>query len=300
MTLPNFLILGAAKAGTTSLYEYLKQHPQIFMPPLKEARFFAFENQTIDFAGPGDLDAHRAVVTTLREYENLFQGAGQAVAIGEASPVYLYDEKACARIHQYVPYAKLIVVLRNPAERAHSSYLMNVRDGRETESFVRALAMEGQRIRENWELTWHYTRVGFYYQQLRRYCQAFPAEQLHVILYEELEKAPLRVVQGMYAFLGADTAFQPDVWVKYNVSMAAPDLRHRIPRRALRSLPARRVKPFLPDGLQRGMEKIMEQRDKPRPPLALEVRRQLQDLFREDIVQLEQLIGRDLSAWLDA
>jgi hypothetical protein len=298
MTLPNFFIIGAAKAGTTALYEYLKQHPQIFMALVKEPKFFAFQNEALAFAGPGDMEAQRNVVTDLFAYENLFRGAGGARAIGEASVIYLYSEQACARIRHYVPDAKLIAVLRNPVERAFSNYLMNVRDGRETLEFADALAAEEKRIRENWEFIWHYTRAGFYFQQLRRYYDAFPSAQLHIILHEDLEQAPLRVTQETFAFLEVNPSFQPDVWVKHNVSTAVPKWRYRIPRRTLRSRPARWLKPYLPARAQRKMEQVLQQRDKPRPAMQPQVRRHLQALFREDILALQDLIRRDLSAWL--
>lgn len=298
MTLPNFFIIGAAKAGTTALYEYLKQHPQIFMSPVKEPKFFAFRDETLDFAGPGDMDAQRTVVTNQGAYENLFRAAGGARAIGEASVIYLSSAKACAGIRDAVPDARLIAVLRDPVERAFSNYLMNVRDGRETLDFADALAMEEQRIREHWEFIWHYTRAGFYFQQLRRYYDTFPSAQLHIILHEDLEQAPLRVTQETFAFLDVDPSFQPDVWVKHNVSTAVPKWRYRIPRRTLRSRPARWLKPHLPARAQQKIEQVLQQRDKPRPARQPEVRRQLRALFREDILALQDLIRRDLSAWL--
>ena len=95
MVMPNFLVIGAAKAGTTSVYEYLKQHPQIWMSPLKETNFFALEGETLNFRGPGDQDyINRFSITKIEDYLNLFQGVSNQVAIGEVSPLYLYSPKA--------------------------------------------------------------------------------------------------------------------------------------------------------------------------------------------------------------
>ena len=117
MTLPNFLIIGSAKGGTSSLHYYLRQHPQIFMPDLKEPRFFALEGETLNFQNPDSAINHDSV-TNLREYKNLFANAINEIGIGEASPLYLYSEKAVRRIKHYVPDAKLIVILRNPVDRS--------------------------------------------------------------------------------------------------------------------------------------------------------------------------------------
>src|SRR3954452_17434204 len=123
MTMPNFLIVGAAKSGTTSLYYYLKQHPQVFVSPVKEPKFFAYEGEKVVYRGPGDAENNRRLVNNLADYRALFGGANGAKAIGEASPVYLYSPKACERIRHYLPDAKLFVILRDPAERAYPSFL---------------------------------------------------------------------------------------------------------------------------------------------------------------------------------
>lgn len=132
MTLPNFLIIGAAKAGTTSLYHYLAQHPQIYMSPIKEPNFFALEERCVDFRGPGDhLYIKQFSVTELERYRSLFQGVTHEQAVGEASPLYLYSPVAPARSHRYVPEMKLIAILRHPVDRAYSAFLHLLRDERE-------------------------------------------------------------------------------------------------------------------------------------------------------------------------
>ena len=141
MVMPNFLVIGAAKAGTTSVYEYLKQHPQIWMSPLKETNFFALEGETLNFRGPGDQDyINRFSITKIEDYLNLFQGVSNQVAIGEVSPLYLYSLKAPERIRHYTPDTKIIIILRNPVDRAYSSFLHLIRDGREQiRNFAQAL-----------------------------------------------------------------------------------------------------------------------------------------------------------------
>src|SRR3712207_3472590 len=111
MTLPNFFILGAAKAGTTALYHYLKQHPQVYMSPIKETNFFALMGEPVDFCGPGDRDyIGRFSITDLEGYHGQFRDAAGAAAVGDASPLYLYSPKAPWRIREFVPDARLIAI----------------------------------------------------------------------------------------------------------------------------------------------------------------------------------------------
>lgn len=130
MRLPNFLIIGAAKSGTSSLYRYLMEHPQVFMSPVKEPNFFALEGEQIDFSNPAMAEqVLPKLATDLDAYRTLFQDVQHEQAIGEASSWYLHSTRAPVRIRRHIPEAKLIAILRNPAQRAYSGYRMNVRDG---------------------------------------------------------------------------------------------------------------------------------------------------------------------------
>jgi sulfotransferase family protein len=183
MTLPNFLIIGAMKSGTTSLYFYLKQHPQAYMSSLKEPNFFALEGSNLNFDGAEGKERiqrwlKRDFLTDIEEYRALFRGAAGETAIGEPSPIYLYSPEASRRIRHYVPEAKLIAVLRSPVERAYSAFLYMTRGGREPlKAFPEALQAEESSMRDNWEWIWHYRHVGLYYTQLKRYYDVFDADQ---------------------------------------------------------------------------------------------------------------------------
>lgn len=261
MTLPNFLIIGAAKAGTTSLYKYLAQHPQIYMSPIKEPNFFALEGREVDFCGPGDnLYIRQFSVTDSPAYATLFEDVSSEVAVGEASPLYLYSPVAPSRICSYAPGMKLIVVLRHPVERAYSAFLHLLRDKREPlGNFACALGAETERIRRNWEHIWHYQQMGFYAAQLERYYRHFSPEQIRVYLYDTLQEEPLEVIADILHFLGVDETFTPDISVRYNA-------------------------PGIP---------LAEQ-----PPLQPEVRQQLLAGYRDDILKLQELLRRDLRGWL--
>ncbi|HEX6473777.1 MAG TPA: sulfotransferase, partial [Candidatus Limnocylindria bacterium] len=130
--LPNFLVIGAAKSGTTALWSLLRQHPQVFMPALKEPHHFAFDadQPAPQFRGPG-ANLHRDAVTGTDAYRALFADAGEALAVGEASATYLYVAASVERIRAAIPDARLVAILRQPADRAYSSYLHLKRQGRE-------------------------------------------------------------------------------------------------------------------------------------------------------------------------
>ena len=301
MTLPNFLIIGAAKSGTTSLHFYLQQHPEIFMCPRKDTFYFDFDGQEPDYSGPGDNEWYKDYAVTQRQdYEALFAGILTEKALGESCAGYLYDSKAPARIHRHIPHAKLIAVLRDPVERAYSSFLQQVRDGYETVTdFAEALDLEAERIRDNWRPIWHYKNRGFYFEQVERYLRLFGPSQLRFYLYEDLNREPDAMLTDIFRFLEVDEGFMPDVSVRHNVA--------GIPRsRALLKLvmtpnPLKTlVKPLLPTRIRNSFRAaITENRASlRRPPVPKEIRRQLIAEHRPDTLRLQDLIQRDLSHWL--
>lgn len=300
MTLPNFLIIGAAKSGTSSLRKYLNEHPDIYGDVAIEPGFFAFEGVKPSFAGPGDEILNDAVVTNLTDYEALFEGVRDESAIGEASVVYLYSEQAPRRIRHYIPDARLIVILRNPVERAVSSFAHLVRDGFEPiQDFRRALDAEDERIRQNWQHLWHYKRMGFYSEQLGRYLDLFPAHQLAIYTYDDFSERPLEVIQQLFTFLEVDDSFVPDLSRRYNVSgRPRSRLLHSLLTKP--SLVRRALKPFVPGAVRAGVQKALMDRNLKQgkasvPDATLDY---LKSLYRDDILKLESHLQRDLSAWL--
>jgi hypothetical protein len=300
MTMPNFLIIGTAKSGTTSLYNYLKQHPQVYVSPVKEPKFFAYEGEKLDFRGPGDRLANSSVVTDIEAYRALFAKVSGETAVGEASPLYLYIPKAPERIRHHVPEAKLIAILRNPAERAYSHFSQMVRDGREPlGDFSQALEVEGERISDNWAFGWHYKRMGFYHAQLERYFDMFGPDQLKVYLYEDLKADPVGVLGETFRFLGVDDAYVPDMSLKHNVSgIPKSQALHAFIRQ---SHPIKSVfKPFVPEQLRLRLKTNLRNRNlRQPPPLSAEARKELAEAYREDILKLQGLIRQDLSKWLE-
>ena len=294
MKLPNFLIIGAAKGGTTSLYHYLSQHPQIYMSALKEPRFFALEGEELNFQNP-DKAINQTSVTTLSDYLKLFEAASDENAIGEASPLYMYSAKAVERIAHYVPSAKLIAILRNPVDRAYSCYKHLI--ALESFSFAEALNEEENRIRQNWAHLWHYRQGGYYYVQLKRYFDKFDKDQIKVYLFDELKSDPLEVVHNIFSFLQVDDSFIPDLTYK-NVSNnpKIKGLQNILnSKNSFRSL----SKKVVPENLRKSLAQAMRNwNSKEFPSMPEDVRQQLIEDYREDTLNLQDLIDRDLSHWL--
>lgn len=298
MIKPNFIIIGAAKAGTTALHHYLNQHPQIYMSPVKETKFFVFENRAVDYRGPGDLEANRWVITNLTDYAEQFAGVTDELAIGESSPLYLYDPLTPQSIYHHIPHVKLIAILRNPVDRAYSSFLHLVQEGRETVlDFSKALQQEDSRIANNWALLWHYQKAGLYFEQLKRYFAQFNSQQIRVYLYEDLSNHPISLLKNIFSFLEVDATFIPDVKQRHNVSLVPKNRtlhawitgQGRLKRMLERSLPEGWSTPLLQSVKQKNLGK---------PRLSPELRKQLIQNFQNDIIQLQDLIDRDLSHWL--
>jgi hypothetical protein len=276
MSLPNFLIIGAAKAGTTSLYHYLRQHPDVYMSPVKEPAYYASD-------GGGTASGDR--IRTRAAYEQLFEAATTARARGEASPQYLNDETAPDRIAADLRDVRLIVSLRNPVDRAYSSYLGRLAGGTERRSVEEALRRGT-----------YYFDSSLYHASLNRYFTRFDRSRIKVLLFDDLVAGARDTVQEVCDFLGVARDFAFDPSVKYGSAVA--------PRSAAVNTlfwkivyPVRR---FVPERLRntglagRAQQLLVRAPD----PLPAAIRRQLQADFRDDIVQTEALIGRSLAAWL--
>jgi hypothetical protein len=302
MTMPNFLIIGAMKSGTTALYYYLEQHPQVYMSPVKEPNFFAFEGEDLGARWPGDQKGiNGSSITEIEAYRALYAQAKDEKALGEASHWYLYRPKAVERIKHHIPDAKMIVILRNPVERAYSHFLHSVRTGTELlTDFTEALQEEASGARKAAYREDYFDR-GLYAGQVQRYFDVFGRDQVRVYLHEDLNSSPHETMKDIFQFLQVDDSFIPDVSLKRNVS-GFP--KNKTLDRYLRGPhPVKRVlKRYLPFPLRRRLlvaSDALNTRNLTEPPkLQPEVRRQLTGAYREDILNLQELINRNLFAWV--
>jgi hypothetical protein len=297
--LPDFLIIGAPKSGTTSLYHYIAQHPRVFMSAVKEPRYFAFPDRRPTYRGTGGRRYNRQVIWKFADYQRLFANCRDHTVAGEASATYLWSPSAPAAIRRVIPGARLVAILRQPADRAFSHYCHNRRMGLEPlDDFEAALAAEAPRIAQGWCPNVHYRARGRYAEQLARYLSVFPREQLRIFLYEELEQQTARVVADLCAFIGVEPRTL-DVSTRHNVTLGLP--RHPWLHRLIASETTGRAiaRRLLPESVRRAVfQKIYLRNLDPVAPPRPEVRRALTEYFRDDIGALERLTDRDLSAWL--
>jgi hypothetical protein len=302
--MPTFLVIGAAKSGTTSLYAHLRSHPDVFMSDVKEPNYFAFVDHKPSYRGITwrRLKSPPAVTDT-GEYRRLFDAATTETALGEASVIYLYLPWCAGQIRRYLPETRLVVILRNPVERAFSQHQHAVRDGIEPlADFDAALDAEPQRVRDNWSPIYHYAVRGRYYDQLHRYYDVFEPDRNRVYLYDDYRKNPSAVVCDLYAFVGVDPTFTPDLDRTFNVS-GVPKSRllfdayqkvvEAARRRASTPLAGRLLHGRLTAKLSSAaVSAMLAKRAMPE-----RARERLREYYRDDVSKLEDLLGRDLSAW---
>lgn len=307
--LPNFMVIGAAKAGTTSLYSYLAEHPEIFMSEVKEPNFFALAGGRPNAQGPLEPERifnllHRKTVTDRASYERLFETGRSARAVGEASPRYLYSRTAPAAIYEACGPIRLIAILREPFARAFSHFEMNRRRGLEPlADFEAALEAEPGRIAQGWEWDWHYLAIGRYAGQLERYIARFGRENLLVLVYEDLAKDAAGTLERTYRFLGVDPTFRPQLERRHHEARTPgrgplARLAFAPEDTALGRLAIRVIPPKLGFRAQLLLQRLTGRKGKPpgsKPDPALHHK------FAADLApefdRLEQLLGRDLSAW---
>jgi len=277
---PTFLVIGAKKAGTTSLHNYLGEHPEIFMSALKEPTYFT----RTDPRPPGMRALDRQMVSTRDEYELLFEGVEGERAVGESSTAYLPCPDAAGRIHDEIPDAKLIVLLRDPSDRTDSAHRFYVFKGYETLGLNDAI--DEELAGGSWRT---YVEWSRYADALCRYRELFGADQIKVILSDDLDARPREVLGDVFAWLGVNSSYAPDVSQRHNVTPTT-----RPPSSRARSL----LRAAMPKHARERMRRRRRDDDPTPPaPLSEETRQRLIDLFADDIRRVERLIDRDLSAW---
>jgi hypothetical protein len=285
---PTFLVVGVAKAGTTALYHYLAEHPEVYMSPVKEPCYFV----------PG-----HGPVETWEDYLALFAGAGGAKAVGEATPRYFHDPAAADRIAEALPGVRIVVLLRQPIERALSHYLMLANNDAAIRpepfaGFFRRVAADPARWKDG-GLAERGLAMGFYADSLARWMDTFGRDRVAVYLDEDLRQAPVQVMARLYAFIGVDPTFRPDVSKRYNVGQGLPRS-GGVQRLVYRRSPLKRLAQFvLPDAVRDAARRaLLRLNQGERPALTPEERREFTAPYHDDIRRVEKLIGRDLSAWL--
>lgn len=299
MALPDFFVAGAPKAGTTALHAALAKHPSLYMSTVKEPKFFLTDGPPPARGGPGDGQTYREHVWRREDYEALFDPAPPGTLRGESTPFYLYRQDAQDRIRALIPQAKLIVILRDPVERAHSNWTHLWSAGLDPiGDFVQACGEEDRRITAGWADFWHYTAIGRYGEQLERLYSVFPRDQVIVFRYRSLLENPAQVLDQICGFLGVQPALLTEVPRENVTAHPRLSLRHHVVSRALRVATA--TSPAVPGAavVANSLQRVLQRDSPPRQPLTWEQRRALIPRFEADIRLLEVITGEDFSGWL--
>ncbi len=281
---PNCFIVGAMKAGTTAVANALSLHKQVWLPELKEPQYFM--NRAFYYSSK----------INFTEYTRLYEESTHTAV--DASTWYLYDPDSAQLIYNYNPSAKIIAILRNPADRAFSHWQYLSRDDRcPHKSFKQAVKEEMEMIaREDWIHPFPYLAMGFYARNLQRYYNIFPPEQIRVFLYDDLKVNPQQLLSEIQEFLNLDPQNLPIEGDVNKSGLPASRTAHRLLNtpNPLRKL----AKSFLPyPSLRKQLIKTLNRANLKRQTLGLEAASQLSDYFAEDIAELESLVGMTLSCW---
>jgi hypothetical protein len=292
---PDFFIVGAPKCGTTALNDYLREHPEIFIPAKKEIHFFGsdlvFQKQRL----------------ALPEYLSYFSATRDEKRVGESSVWYLYSQRAAAEIKEFCPSARIIIMLRNPVDMMHSLHSQRLfNDNEDIADFAEALAAEEERKRGLRLYKTALNTMGFFYraaarytQQVQRYFEVFGREQVHVIIFDDFTKQLPQVYRETCVFLEVNADFQP----QFLVINANKRVRSKMLRGFLRYPPSttlRLLRLFVPQPGRAGLKERLRRfntKYEPRLPLDPTLRQRLQAELLPEVEELSQLLGRDLTHW---
>ena len=284
----DFFIVGAPKSGTTSLYHYLSEHPQVEMSSQKEPNYFsdkAIHNQGMYYV--------KNRVNTLDKYESLF-AQKESVVYGECSVSYLFYENVAEDIKKYNPNAKIIIMLRNPIERAFSHYLMDYRLGLISDSFENIIAKKSKH--KNAHLFYQqYIKVSKYAKQIQRYLDFFEKENILFVDYEDFKKNGSEIVFQVYDFLNISTEFGANINTKYNAFKMPKNngIRFIYSFVFLRKILTYLLPKYLVNNIIVFLFKVDT-----KPELSMETRSLLIKIFKDDIKKLEEILSNDYLKWI--
>jgi len=297
---PDFFVVGAPKAGTTAVFNWLKSHPDVFLPEVKEPGYFSYAGRpAVPQSGPYDPDYHARLTADGGDYAQLYAAADGRLT-GDVSPVYLVDQSVAARIVSWRPDARIIVLLRDPVDRAFSQYLHHLRDGLEpAASFETALEDEPARLREGWSWGHGYATHGHYAAQIDRYLDAFEREQILFLDFAHLNTDPADCWRQICAHLKiVHRPLEKNDRVNVTASLANVSARPAVTR-AMRhpGLVQRLLKPLLPLGLRKQIRSLLEGSGKPLPVLQQSTRQRLAARFDPEHAYITEQTGLSLEHW---
>lgn len=297
MRLPNFIVIGVPKSGTTSLYFYLKQHPDVFLPVRKELHYFSYDLLKENLNGPGDREVLAWLCPNWQDYISHYDSVRNETRIGEISPSYFYYSQISERIRAKLGPVKIIALLRNPIEKAFSQFMHLVREGRETLTFYQALIAEERRIEGAWSDIWRYKESSLYASRLNKFIDVFDRSNVKVILSEEFFADPIMVIGDLFSFMGIPPDVRIDTSHIYNRTgrprsklLAGFLTKPNVLRSMVRMVVPEQTRMFW-------RLKITELNTSQKEQIDQKSKSYLEEYFYKDIVEVERIIGRQTN-WL--
>ncbi|WP_051684047.1 sulfotransferase [Blastococcus sp. URHD0036] len=301
--LPDFVIAGAPKAGTTALHAALATHPGLYLSPVKEPKYYMTDGRPPPRSGqrgPGDAHSAQEWIWRRPEYLALFAGAPAGAVAGESTPFYLYDRAAQARLAADVPGVRVVAVVRDPVDRAYSNWVHLRADGLEPEAdFLTAVRAEEERIAAGWAPFWHYRGLSRYGEQLRDLHTHLPREQVLLLRYRQLVDTPRETLDRVSRFLGVAEGVAHVVAPENVKPHVADTARYRALARVARAGAAlgASVPPQVWRQASRPLLSALHAGRTPRPTLPVEVRREVLAPLLADVALLEEVTGESFADW---
>ena len=300
---PDFLLIGAPKAGTTALHAALAQHPEVFVSDPKEPKFWLCDAAPPPhWCGPGDKHSQQEWIWRPDEYADLFRAALPEQVRGESTPFYLWSRGAHRRIAEALPDVRLVAVVRDPIDRAYSNWMHLWSDGLEREpDFEQALSREAERVSAGWAPFWRYRELGMYGEQLAHLFTYVDPQRVLVLRYREVVDEPAATFDRVCSFLGITEGIVGEVPRDNAKPYVTPGWRPSVLGPVVRA--GARLGQFAPPRYwRRASEPLIAMlagdQAARRPSLTAAQRERLIPRFAEDIALLAQLTGQDFSDWL--
>ena len=276
--LPDFLYIGGPRCGSTWIYNCLKEHPEIFVPNLKEVQYF---NNKLGRYKKG-----------INWYENFFKNINGAKTVGEISPPYLADEKTPKRIHKTIPNVKMIISIRNPIQVAYSLYIEHIKRGDIKPNSDIIKSGSKQYVKHLPPFLYH----GLYYKNISNYLKYFPKKNFLFLVFDDLKENSERFIKNVFKFLKVDADYMPSV-VNKKINAGGYSEGERIVNKLFS--PIRFINDDIDlDILRRRIVKTFYDKNEGKPKMPIEFKNKLLNYYEEDLLNLFKLINRDMKNWM--
>lgn len=294
--LPNFIVVGFPKSGSTALHYYLENHPEIFMPLKKELHFFSSDKLLKLNKGPGDKEVKKFMITSLSDYKKIYKNVKHEKAIGEVSPSYINHPDRIPLIKKTLGEPKIIIILRDPINRAYSNYLHLLREKREDLPFLEALKKEDTRIKEKYSDFWYYKFNSTYFEKVDQFKKSF--KDVYLLTQEELNNNTKETVKSIYSFLGVTIKTPDNLNIRYNAGGLYKDnlITNLILKQSLIKSTLKKIIPITPK-MKNLKERFMLRFHKKAPQISEEEENFLVEKFKNDVIKLNSFYDVNTSNW---